>query len=326
MSKRILLSLLALTLAGVVGRGQEVVTAEDLMDGEWAEAADYPEATFSHKKTRYKYDQFGKTDPNDWSGGKEQCPFPSVYGLFRKTYTVYCPADSCFAERAVLALRCPRDPMLLGWLSERVCNYANHCPVGDRYRCENPSQDSVAILRNPSSAEAILTYYFGYLRNIYADWKCPGTESNGHHPPVEQEGLMVFDCWRRGRLCTLYEASWYDWASNGDNTREIYRTFDTRTGKVLTVRDFIPQGKQPDFSRLMMTCLLRNPDNRVSVLKERYKRDGSDVLALLDSCALVKEGLLVYFACGTLGCRADGSFEAIIPYKELKGILQLSLP
>ncbi len=43
----------------------------------------------------------------------------------------------------------------------------------------------------------------------------------------------------------------------------------------------------------------------------------TDILHRADGCALIKEGLIIYFYPYNLGAGADGEYEAVIPYDEL---------
>jgi hypothetical protein len=289
-------------------------------------AGTYPGKTFSHQGTDYRFAFFGKKDSwtLDETDGVE--PFPPVPGLAKGTFDVHCERDTCISKRVVLALRCPENDMLTAWMSERVKAFLEESPVTDMDDDVPPATiiplcPSWTTMRTPSGSSSALFcfHYLHALEGLFGHRRCPEPDpewDGGYWQPAEQAGLMLFDCWRDGDLYTFYEATWYDWMSFGDNTTESYRTVDARTGKELSLEDFVDEKDYERFAQILMKHLIKAAGNRAGAL-ENYASDGSGVLPLLDGCGLVKEGLVVYFHPYTLGAGAYGQFNAVIPYGEM---------
>ena len=49
--------------------------------------------------------------------------------------------------------------------------------------------------------------------------------------------------------------------------------------------------------------------------------DPLELLKAMNGCALIREGLIIYYHPYEIGCGADGQFNAIIPYGQIKGLL-----
>ena len=133
---------------------------------------------------------------------------------------------------------------------------------------------------------------------------------------------MLFDCWRSGDLYTFYEATWYDWISAGDNTRESYRTIDSKTGKEMSLEDLIDNEQRVAFAKIMMKNLISQAGERASYLRQ-FPADGLEVLSRMDGCGLIREGLIVYFYPYTLAPGAVGQINAVIPFSELTHCLKI---
>lgn len=65
--------------------------------------------TFSHSITNYTYRTFGKVDVYDRSHGYNKETMPAIPGLQIRSCSDLCQRDTCFANRAVLAVRCPKE-------------------------------------------------------------------------------------------------------------------------------------------------------------------------------------------------------------------------
>ena len=258
-------------------------------------------------------------------------PFPPIPGLAKGWLSVHCERDTCFANRVVLAFRCPEVETLTSWMSERVKNYLENSPVTDINE-DTPASliplcPSWTEMQTPcgSSAASFCFHYLHALEDVFVKMRCPEPDpewDGGYRQPAEQAGLMLFDCWRTGDMYTFYEATWYDWMSCGNNTTEAYRTVDARTGKELSLEDFVDEEDHGRFARILMRHLTKDAGKRAEAV-DNYAADGSDILPLVDGCGLVKEGFLVYFYPYTLAAGVYGQFNVIIPLKELKGILKL---
>lgn len=285
----------------------------------------YFDRTFSHQDTEYRFAYFGKTGSLDLDEAGDMEPLPPVPGLIHGTFDVHCARDTCFHNRVVLAMRCPEKETLTAWMSKRVKSFLEESPVTDKDD-DTPATPIPVCPRLESTAE-ICSCYLHALEGFFGDLRCPEPDPDrdgGYRQPAEQAGLMLFDCWRAGDLYTFYEATWYDWMSCGDNTTESYRTVDARTGKELSLKDFVDEKDYGRFAQILMKHLIKAAGNRADAL-EYYTPDGSDILPLLDGCGLIKEGLVVFFHPYTLGAGVYGQFNAVIPYHELEDVCHLRI-
>ena len=117
--RRILPILAILILASCGSRKQAVSVVEDLV---------YPEEGLFSTDSKYLF--FGKIGYRDRSSQEDTLVYPPIDGLVHGEAFVMCPTDTCVAERAVLALKCPPVEPLLRWVADTVCAFANQCPEG----------------------------------------------------------------------------------------------------------------------------------------------------------------------------------------------------
>lgn len=115
---------------------------------------------------------------------------------------------------------------------------------------------------------------------------------------------------------------WYDWLSGGNNTRESWWTVNAKTGKLLTLKDFVMPGKKDSLARLMMAHLANDKGEFYAAQYPDALRNKLEVLSWANGCALTSEGLVIYFYPYNLGSGADGQYNAVIPYAKLDGILK----
>ena len=270
--------------------------------------------------TDFKYINFGQIGYRDRSFREDTLTFPPIKGLVHRAVYAMCPKDTCVAEYAVLALRCPPIEPLLNWVSDTVCTFIDiDCPVGAGRSIYTDKRKDITK-KYFSSTEEICDYYIGQLSHLYDDWKCPG---EGDHDILnEQAGLLLYDYWHNGNLYTFYRIDWYDALSCGNNSRESFYTVDATTGKQLKLLDLVKPEKFDDLSALMMPRLVNGKGEYIVQLYDYYTLDDKDVLERANGCALIPEGLIIYFYPYNLGCGADGEFEAVIPYEELDGLLK----
>ena len=267
----------------------------------------------------YKYVYFGKLGFMERTFQEDTLVFPPIEGLVHRSAYAMCPKDTCFAEYAVLALRCPPIQPLLNWVADTVRAFANDCPIGHGLSIYNNRDVSIPI-RHLKSDEEICDYYIDQLNHVYDNWHCSG---EGDHGVInEQAGLLLADCWNSGNLYTFHRMDWYDWLSSGNNTRESWWTVNAKTGKLLTLKDFVLPGKKDSLATLMMAHLA---NDKGDLYLEQYpdaSLNNLDVLSWANGCALTSEGFVIYFYPYNLGSGADGEFVAEIPYAELEGILK----
>jgi len=280
----------------------------------------YPEqGLFS---TDYKYAFWGKLGYRDRSFQEDTLLFPPIEGLVHGAAYAMCPTDTCFAEYAVLALHCPPIQPLLDWVADTVNTFAHECPIGHGLHTYNNKLIDIPAKRLKSDKE-ICDYYIGKLQHAYDGWRCNRQGDPGSIN--EQAGLLIADCWHTGNLYTFYRLDWYDWMSCGNNVRESWWTVDATSGKLLDFYDFILPDKIDTLASLMMRRLI-NGNSEFILDQSQYKpEEYTYVINRADGCALIPEGLIFYYYPYNLGSGADGQYEAVIPYEELKGILNEGL-
>ena len=269
--------------------------------------------------TDFKYSFFGKIGYREREFQEDTLVYPPIEGMVHKSAFVMCPADTCVAEYAVLALRCPPIEPLLNWVADTVNTFVHECPIGNGLLTYNEKQLDIPIKHLKSDKE-ICDYYIGQLQHAYDDWHCTG---EGDHDNInEQAGLLLADCWHTGNLYTFYRIDWYDWMSAGNNARESWWTVDATSGKLLDLSDFILSDKLDTLAALMMPRLINGKDSFILDQYPYKPEEYTGVLQHANGCALIPEGMVFYFYPYNLGSGADGQYEAVIPYEELEGILK----
>ena len=280
----------------------------------------YPEQSLFTTEGRYLF--FGKLGYRDRSFQEDTLLFPPIEGLVHGSAYALCPKDTCFAEYAVLALRCPPIQPLLNWVADTVNTFIQECPIGNGLLTYNDKQLDIPV-KYLKSDKAICDYYIGQLQHTYDDWHCTG---EGDHDILnEQAGLLLADCWHTGNLYTFYRIDWYDWMSGGNNARESWWTVDATSGKLLSLSDFILPDKLDTLAALMTPRLINDKDSFILDQYPYKPEEYTDILQCANGCALIPEGLVFYFYPYNLGSGADGQFEAVIPYEELNRILRPSI-
>ena len=297
MKKRLLI--LCLLLSVLTGRAQAVADYND----------SWNRPTIGHASFDFGYVYFGMVPPGYRKPGIDIHSLPPIPGLKYRSYSNYCPKDTCDATRVVLAVRCPEDSVLLQLASGRVAEYVERSITHDKVR--------KALV---ASSADICNQYIRQIRKKFDQFQCTG--EGDHDVPNEQFGYLLTDCWRTEQYCTFYESTWYDWLSCGDNTTESYYSVDVKTGRVASITDFIQERDLTRLATLMMKYLKNfkgdlwyHPDF------EWVPTDPLELLKAMNGCALIREGLIIYYHPYEIGCGADGQFNAVIPYKELTQLL-----
>ena len=245
---------------------------------------------------------YGMIKQHDRVDHLDKSYFPPIPDLYFKSCMESCKGDYCKSKRAVLAISCPKNPQLLRWVSNTVCNFTN--------ACMEDSLKSISPNLSLKSAKEICDYYIEVARRSFKqEVSVCDHEAN---LPLEQHGWMIADVWQKGHLHTFLVSSWYDWNSCGDNTAFAYVTVDASTGKGLTYEDFINQSDEKKMEDVLQQYLHNG--------NGRWAREESNksLLSQMDGCALLKEGLIIYYYPYTIGSGADGEFIAIIPYEVLE--------
>ena len=238
--------------------------------------------------------------------------FPPVPDLYFKSCFELCPIDGCKAERAVLAISVPDDKKeLLAWVARKAHEFT--------VQSSKDSTFSIDELNNPSSSKEICDYYIGKLGSYYKHHATLCEHCEG--APNEQFGRMIAPVWTKGDYCTFIVSDWYDNLSCGDNTRVSYVTVNSQTGKELTLVDIIDESDKRQLGCLLLKYLI-NHDGKW--LNKALTRDvvtidtGMKLLSEIDGCALLGDGLVLYFHPYKIGCGGEGQYNAVIPYNELR--------
>lgn len=285
-----------------------------LFTGSAQVAADYNDSwnspTIGHASFDFGYVFFGRVPPRHREPGSDIHSLPPIPGLKYRTYSHCCQRDTCDATRVVLAVKCPVDSVLLQWASDRVAGY-----VG-----QSITHNSVRKAQAGSAAD-ICNHYIRQIREKFDRFQC--SRDGDHDVPNEQFGYLLTDCWKTERYCTFYQSTWYDCMSCGDNTTESYYSVDIETGRVATITDLVQEKAIPRLANLMMKYLKNfkgeiweNPDF------EWVPTEPLKLLMAMNGCALIRDGLIIYYHPYEIGAGADGQFNAVIPYNRLKSILK----
>lgn len=262
--------------------------------------------TISYRTYDYKYIFFGM--PGNYGLYLQQGDklFPPIPGL-RKYYTeVVSPRDSSVRARFALGLRCPsRESALLKWISRQVYDGV---PTfwGEAEDCECPA---------PVTLDDIASFYCESFKRSHRSGLAEAEQEPDLYTSAAA-GLLITDCWEGRNLCTFYKAEWNEWIWS----KEYYYTLDTKTGRVLTLDDFVDSSDRERLGRLAILHLEDGSGDRYGV--PNHYGDGKEVLSHCDCCAQIDEGLILTFPRGTFASNAYGQYRAVIPYTELKGILK----
>ena len=245
---------------------------------------------------------YGMIKQHDRVDHLDKSYFPPIPDLYFKSCMEVCKGDYCKSKRAVLAISCPKNPQLLRWVSNTACNFTN--------ACMEDSSERISPNHSLKSAKEVCDYYIDVARRSFK--KEVSVCEHEENLPLEQHGWMIADVWQKGSLHTFLVSSWYDWSSCGDNTAFSYVTVDSSTGKGLAYEDLIDQADEKELESLLKQYL--HNEYRSWTEGESKK----SLLSQMDGCALLKEGLIIYYYPYTIGSGADGEFFAIIPYNVLK--------
>ena len=266
--------------------------------------------TISHNSTPGYYQCFGMVAPYDRDPVVEPASLPPIPGLKYRSCYVVCPTDTCYANRAVFALRCPDDPILLKWASSQGEWFLEWCESTD------PDWVSATPGKIFSSTSKILNYYIGKIEQSFKSIECELAKEADYN---QQFGFLLTDCWSVGTK--FYSCCWYDHISASNTTKEWYHTVNRKTGKAATISDLVKENKLPELAELMMSYL---KDIHGNLWRDDPFHDNKpiDILNEMDACALIREGLIICYHPYHIASGAEGQITAIIPYDKLKGILK----
>lgn len=166
------------------------------------------------------------------------------------------------------------------------------------------------------SAADICNHCIRQVEDSFRQRKCSG--DGFPERPNAQRGYLLTDCWMTPEYSTFYEATWYDEMSCGDKTTQSYYSVDRKTGKAACLADLIGEDAVPVLAGLLVKYL-KNAGGElwIDLLPEHASEDPVKLLGDADGCALIREGLIIYYHPYNIGCGADGQFTAVIPYGEL---------
>lgn len=262
--------------------------------------------TISHKSINPYFGKIGVFERNTTS---DKIEIPAIPGLKYRSCMVVCPIDSCFGQRALIALRCPDNSVLLDAISGRLCDYSNKITHSAAIqKCEKPE-----------SSATVRSYYIDAIRS-YINKHTEHTE--GQILPNEQHGILISDCWQSGDYCTFYEAMWFDMDSNGNQTTESYFTIDSKTGKVLRVDNIVAENGMGLIAELLPKYLISESGKHYEGnLPEPWNLSKQELLSKMEGCALIREGLVIFYHPMVIDAALSGGYKAVIPYREIQDYL-----
>ena len=235
---------------------------------------------------------YGMIGPYDRNDRTDSSFFPDVDGLYFRSCMEFCHVDTCKSSRAVLAISCPENKVLLSWVGRKARDFANEC-IGD-------SGTDIGFIDLPVSSKMICDYYVDRINWYYKDFVSV-CDRQGEPSPNEQHGCLIADVWNKGRFHTFVVYKWYELLSKSYNNVDVqYVTIDAKTGKEYTLDDFVRESDRSAINRILQT------------FKGVEFAEDKDFVSVIDGCALLEDGLLFYFTPYSMGY-----LNAIIPYNIL---------
>lgn len=195
----------------------------------------------------------------------------------------------------------PNDPVMLEWTSGRLKRFVDFATGKDMPYCP--------IIE---SREQMCSYYY------YA--------SGGDHFKVVQDKPEVYEQYAiflgyamiTEEYFTMEENTWYDDNySCGNKEKTSWFTVNRETGKELSLYDIIDKQYRKDFNKLLIQHLC----NAGGYWKDNHSWDLESICNQYNGIALVPEGVIVYYHPYKIGSGAEGQFNSLIPYEEVKDML-----
>ena len=292
--KRLLFIIVFLLLSANISLGQNDY------DQKWNQP------TISHKSLKPYFGMIGMYERDTTS---DKIETPAIPGLKYRSCMVVCPIDSCYGQRALIALRCPDNTVLLNAISGRICDYSNKITHSTAIRkCEEPE-----------SSAAIRSFYIDAIRSYISKH---AEHTAGQNLPNEQHGILISDCWQSGDYYTFYEATWFDMNSNGNQTTESYFTVDSKTGKLLQLEDIVQKDNWVYLEQLLPKYLISETGKRYEATDlEPWDFTSHELLEKRTGCAVIREGLVIYYHPMVIDGALVGGYKAVIPYREIQEYL-----
>lgn len=249
----------------------------------------------------FKYnDLFGRIDC--WEDRhKDIAPdLPSLKGMKYRTFTTRLPKARNFS-RDILAVKSPKRDTLLSWAANMIAK---------RYGVTIPSDKK--FKSSGEIADFVMDNKIASYRRIENELTVEDWDFN------EQEGILVADVWHSGDTYTFFYSSWIDSGFHLSMT-ESWFTINAATGKEYTLFDFIDKRDEAALIDLIAKYLWNHQDRWIDKYPDQFS-EHPEWLLDCSGAALTKNGLIVYYHAPQIGCYADGQFNAVIPYEELKSL------
>ena len=245
---------------------------------------------------------------------EEEACWPELRDFTRASCLEFCPADTCHSERMVLLLSNCHERPVVEWMNGYIYDIMHRM-----------SFEEIKKLNDPKDARQLADYYVNQARSISRSRGCSHTPEE-HDVINEQTALFMGMETVSDDICTFMTHSWYDMLSCGDCTKRSWHTVLRRTGEEVTLRDIIPEEQMNEFLVLVSSNLRNGEGLWREVTLEGSNMDNSYLLDNMSGCALVDEGLVVYYHPYRIGCGADGQFNALIPYSDVLPLVKPDCP
>lgn len=276
------------------------------------------------------YEPEQELDPDYYSGGfildsyfaavdsrdrtEEGAWWPEFADFTRASCLEFCPADTCHSERMVLLLSNCHERPVVEWMNRYVHDFMRRIVFKE-----------TKLLKSPEDTRQIADYYVNQARAISRSRGCSHTPDE-HDMINEQTALFMGIETVSDDICTFMTHSWYDMMSCGDCTQRSWHTILRNTGEEVKLRDIVPEEHIDEFLALVSSNLRNWQGLWREVALEGSNMDNSYLLDNMSGCALVDEGLVMYYHPYKIGCGADGQFNALIPYSDLLPLVKPDCP
>lgn len=90
-----------------------------------------------------------------------------------------------------------------------------------------------------------------------------------------------------------------------------YFTVNKKTGQRLTTADLVEKLGYAQVSKGLRDAFVKGKQERNADI-EVYNYTGQELIGLADGCAIVNEGVMVYYRPYVVGCGAEGEFNLIL--------------
>ena len=239
-----------------------------------------------------------------WENGQiEESSLPDIPGMVYRT-----------GSGKHIGLRCPNESVCLDWTSNRIRRFADWCKNGPA----DTIPETTSLYRKAHSYQDTCEHYI----NKIADSRFVRSEPRDKSTYIEQFAVLLIDVHQTDKYVTMQEYTWYDCCSCGDNTTLSWYTIELRSGRQLSLSDIIDESQWQKFAYIMIQHLVNACGTPwLDHAKVIRNCDLIDYLMQCDGCALVPEGVVVFYHPYNIGCGAEGQYNSLIPYDELKGML-----